>query len=477
MARLRRLAHRIVWINPRTAAPGFAPLAGGMAAALPYCDALVSGNTLASLRVAMGALGTTGRTGHSPTTQARPRSRTNAWSSRYLSTEPSVTSTTSGASRSAPSSGERGDPVDRLGHPGRLLQVERAQAGRCRRRLLGDRRAGPGHPAPHDLGDDGRRRVVDPVVQAAPLEGVAQVAGAVRREHHHRRVHGLAGAELGDRDRALGQQLQQEGLELVVGPVDLVDQQDDGPRARVLDGLQQRPGDEVVGAEEVVLGDRRTGRLGQPDAQQLARVVPLVERLGGVDALVALQPQQWRVEHLGQRLGRLGLADPGLAFEQDRLGQLGGEEQRRRQPEVGEVVDLVEPALQRSQRPPRSPRPEGRRVGPEGVVAARSRRTSSGCRRGRRGASSSTAATRHPADGIGGRRAVGCRLAGDPGWPFGTRSHRHDLGQHRQRHLLGRAGPDVDAGRRADAGAIGRRSGRARRAPPRPARGEATSPT
>lgn len=56
MARLRRLAYRVVWINPRRAAPGFAPLAGGMAAALPYCDALVSGNTLVALGEAMGAL-------------------------------------------------------------------------------------------------------------------------------------------------------------------------------------------------------------------------------------------------------------------------------------------------------------------------------------------------------------------------------------------------------------------------------------
>lgn len=56
MARLRRLAHRILWINPRHAAPGFVPLAGGMAAALPYCDALVSGNTLVALGEAMGTL-------------------------------------------------------------------------------------------------------------------------------------------------------------------------------------------------------------------------------------------------------------------------------------------------------------------------------------------------------------------------------------------------------------------------------------
>jgi uncharacterized protein len=49
MARLARLAYRIVWVNPRVGARGFAPRAGGMAAALDYCDALVSGHTLAAL--------------------------------------------------------------------------------------------------------------------------------------------------------------------------------------------------------------------------------------------------------------------------------------------------------------------------------------------------------------------------------------------------------------------------------------------
>ena len=49
MQRLARLAHRIVWVNPRKAAPGYAPLAGGMAAALPYCHAFVSGHTYAAL--------------------------------------------------------------------------------------------------------------------------------------------------------------------------------------------------------------------------------------------------------------------------------------------------------------------------------------------------------------------------------------------------------------------------------------------
>ncbi|WP_247706945.1 vWA domain-containing protein [Streptomyces liliiviolaceus] len=49
MSRLARLAHRIVWVNPRRAAPGYAPRTGGMAAALPHCDAFVSGHSLRAL--------------------------------------------------------------------------------------------------------------------------------------------------------------------------------------------------------------------------------------------------------------------------------------------------------------------------------------------------------------------------------------------------------------------------------------------
>jgi uncharacterized protein with von Willebrand factor type A (vWA) domain len=49
MARLRRVAHRLVWVNPLKATPGFAPLAQGMAAALPYVDELVEGHSVAAL--------------------------------------------------------------------------------------------------------------------------------------------------------------------------------------------------------------------------------------------------------------------------------------------------------------------------------------------------------------------------------------------------------------------------------------------
>jgi uncharacterized protein with von Willebrand factor type A (vWA) domain len=49
MRQLRRLAHRVVWANPRAGRPGFAPLAAGMAAALPSIDQLVAGHSVAAL--------------------------------------------------------------------------------------------------------------------------------------------------------------------------------------------------------------------------------------------------------------------------------------------------------------------------------------------------------------------------------------------------------------------------------------------
>lgn len=56
MARLRRLAYRIIWVNPRKAGTDYQPLAGGMAAALPYCDAFVSGHNYAALTEAATAI-------------------------------------------------------------------------------------------------------------------------------------------------------------------------------------------------------------------------------------------------------------------------------------------------------------------------------------------------------------------------------------------------------------------------------------
>ncbi|HMJ36204.1 MAG TPA: VWA domain-containing protein [Baekduia sp.] len=57
MERLHRLAHRIVWVNPRKAGRDFQPSAGGMAAALPSCDAFVGGHNLLALAEAIDEIG------------------------------------------------------------------------------------------------------------------------------------------------------------------------------------------------------------------------------------------------------------------------------------------------------------------------------------------------------------------------------------------------------------------------------------
>jgi uncharacterized protein with von Willebrand factor type A (vWA) domain len=49
MARIHRVAHRVVWVNPLKASPDYEPLARGMAAALPFVDDFVEGHSLASL--------------------------------------------------------------------------------------------------------------------------------------------------------------------------------------------------------------------------------------------------------------------------------------------------------------------------------------------------------------------------------------------------------------------------------------------
>lgn len=49
MQRLGRVAHRVVWVNPLKVTPGYAPLARGMAAALPYVDDFVEGHSIDAL--------------------------------------------------------------------------------------------------------------------------------------------------------------------------------------------------------------------------------------------------------------------------------------------------------------------------------------------------------------------------------------------------------------------------------------------
>jgi uncharacterized protein with von Willebrand factor type A (vWA) domain len=61
MQRLARVAHRLIWVNPLKVSPGYAPLARGMAAALPYVDEFVEGHSLDALERLVAVLNESGR--------------------------------------------------------------------------------------------------------------------------------------------------------------------------------------------------------------------------------------------------------------------------------------------------------------------------------------------------------------------------------------------------------------------------------
>ena len=48
MARLQRISHRVVWVNPHRGKAGYEPLQGGVVAALPHCDDFLAGHSLAT---------------------------------------------------------------------------------------------------------------------------------------------------------------------------------------------------------------------------------------------------------------------------------------------------------------------------------------------------------------------------------------------------------------------------------------------
>src|SRR3954452_10881846 len=145
---------------------------------------------------------------------------------------------------------ERGDPVERFGDTRRLRQIELTQPVDRGHQLAGQRLGDTGHAQQNDLHLTLDARIPDPVVQAATLQRVVEFASAVGRQHHQRWRRCCNRADLRDRDLEGGQQLQQERLELVVGTVDLVDQQHRS--ISVTNRLEQRPFEKELGTEQLV---------------------------------------------------------------------------------------------------------------------------------------------------------------------------------------------------------------------------------
>jgi hypothetical protein len=107
------------------------------------------------------------------------------------------------------------------------------------------------------------------------------------------------------------------------------------PGRRRLERLEQRAAQQEAPGEQLALVD---ATLGRAQRQELAGVVPVVERVVEVDPLVTLQADEPGADRAGQRLGDLGLADARLPLDEQRLAELGGEEDGRGQRPVGEVA-------------------------------------------------------------------------------------------------------------------------------------------
>ena len=105
--------------------------------------------------------------------------------------------------------------------------------------------------------------------------------------------------------------------------------------------LQERPLDQKRLAVQLpprAVSIERVGRVEDPQLEQLTRVVPLVERVPDVEALVALKADQVGVERGGHRGGQRGLADARLALEEQRPFQAQREKQRNNQPGIRDVA-------------------------------------------------------------------------------------------------------------------------------------------
>src|SRR5206468_3153499 len=142
----------------------------------------------------------------------------------------------------------------------------------------------------------------------------------------------------GNGDRPVGKDLEQERLELVVGSVDLVDEQDRRYVAVVRERSQQWTLHEETLGVQLVLVDAFVARLHRAQVEELTRVIPLVDGLRRVDSLVALQPHELATRPPREDLGDLRLSDPCLTLEQQRSLQPEREEDRRRETLVGQIL-------------------------------------------------------------------------------------------------------------------------------------------
>src|SRR5439155_806511 len=121
-------------------------------------------------------------------------------------------------------------------------------------------------------------RIADVEVEASAFQCVGELAGTIRGNDDVRYSLRANRPHLRNRDLEIGQELEEQALELFVGPVDLVDQQDGCLRPVVGQGLEERAFQEKFLAEDFPLQSLRVlpGFL-DSDRDQLLRMVPFVQ--------------------------------------------------------------------------------------------------------------------------------------------------------------------------------------------------------
>jgi len=179
-----------------------------------------------------------------------PVLRTRSASSRYLRTAPRVTAASSGSSARAPSAASALAQSSDSATPGGLMRsssrIRRCGTGDLGGQALGDLRQ-PGAQDGHLPFEGGvldqwyRQRRLSASCTSRVRLLVSTVSGGLSAAMRPSSGMVIAASE---------STLEQERLELVVGPVDLVDQQH---RRAALQGLQQRPGDQEAPVVEACL--------------------------------------------------------------------------------------------------------------------------------------------------------------------------------------------------------------------------------
>jgi hypothetical protein len=125
---------------------------------------------------------------------------------------------------------------------------------------------------------------------------------------------------------------------IVIAKSERISKRQEWPADQKLPGIQL-----VLEALPVLFGPERLRR---PDVQELAGVIPFVDGLVDIYALVALETDERCVEQAREDLRHLGLTDPCLPLQKKRPGELQSQEDRRGEALVRQVTVLPEPPLE-----------------------------------------------------------------------------------------------------------------------------------